>query len=132
MHWPSFKSNALASAAGVLVVCGLAVALLLTTRMSSNADSSGNVAAATGSAAATENAAEVAGVSVSIIHVGHTGGTGVYLRRTPDPNDRVRAWPDGTALTLMGPDVTQAGMTWKHVQDPAGNQGWVPAEYTDS
>ncbi|HZT08923.1 MAG TPA: hypothetical protein VFC51_18010 [Chloroflexota bacterium] len=64
------------------------------------------------------------------IHVANTGGVGAYVRRTPDMNDRIRAWRDGTALTVLGPDTTANGIEWKHVEDPAGNQGWIPAQYT--
>jgi hypothetical protein len=64
------------------------------------------------------------------IKVANTGGTGVYLRKTPNLGDRVRAWADGTALKVVGPDTVENGVTWKHVQDPAGNDGWIPAQYT--
>jgi hypothetical protein len=43
--------------------------------------------------------------------------------------DRLRAWTDGTILRVVGPDVSQNGIDWKHVQDPAGNDGWIPAQY---
>jgi hypothetical protein len=79
--------------------------------------------------------AEVAGVSVTsdyVVRVANTEGAGVFVRRSPSTADHIQAWPDGTALTVIGPDTTEAGMTWRHVQDPEGNQGWVPAQYTDS
>jgi hypothetical protein len=61
--------------------------------------------------------------------VGNTGGVGVYLRRTPHMDDQLKAWPDGTSLKVIGPDVDGDGHHWKNVQDPDGNVGWVPAEY---
>jgi len=64
------------------------------------------------------------------LKVANTGGTGVYLRKTPNMNDKVRPWADGTALKILGPDTNENGVNWKHVQDPAGNQGYIPAEYT--
>src|SRR5262249_41846625 len=30
--------------------------------------------------------------------VGNTGGDGVYVRRTAGGNDKIKAWPDGTAI----------------------------------
>lgn len=61
--------------------------------------------------------------------VGNTGGVGVYLRRTPNMNDRVVAWPDRTAMTVIGEDVDANGVHWKHVRDPRGNEGYIPAQY---
>lgn len=61
--------------------------------------------------------------------VGNTGGDGVALRRTPNLNDRVVAWPDRTVMTVVGPDVTANGLTWKNVRDPRGNVGFIPSQY---
>ena len=78
-----------------------------------------------------ENPAQLAAAPAAAqLKVANTGGTGVFLRRTPNMNDRVRAWADGTSLRVIGPDTIENGVTWKHVQDPAGNQGWIPSEYT--
>jgi hypothetical protein len=44
-------------------------------------------------------------------------------------DDRVTAWPDGTAMTVVGEDRQAEGRTWKNVRDPAGNTGWIPLEY---
>lgn len=64
-----------------------------------------------------------------VLAVGNTGGDGVYLRRTPRLSDRLRAWPDRTPMVTVGEDVEAEGRMWKHVRDPAGNVGWVPAQY---
>lgn len=61
--------------------------------------------------------------------VGNTGGDGVWLRRSPAMADKVRAWPDGTPMQVVGADTAAEGKTWKNVKDPAGNVGWIPAEY---
>ena len=61
--------------------------------------------------------------------VGNTGGEGVYIRRTADMDDRIKAWPDGTEMVVVGPDVTAEDILWKNVRDPDGNAGFVPAEY---
>ncbi len=61
--------------------------------------------------------------------VGNTGGWGVFIRLTPKASDRVRAWPDGTLMLVVGEDREAEGRIWKNVMDPSGIKGWVPAEY---
>ena len=65
---------------------------------------------------------------VSVV-VGNTGGIGVSIRRTPKLEDTIKAWPDGTEMLVIGDDREAEGMTWKNVQDPDGNKGWVPSMY---
>ncbi len=123
-----------AATTGLLMLCGAIVAAITIMGNSSTPASNQGVIAASGQQTAESGVtSEVAGIFVSnMVRVGNTGGTGVYVRRTPNTEDRVRAWPDGTTLRLIGSDVTENGMTWKHVEDPAGNQGWVPIQYTES
>ncbi len=64
------------------------------------------------------------------VRVANTDGIGAYIRRTPSLADRLRAWPDRTLLKVVGPDTTAEGIEWKQVEDPAGNRGWIPAQYT--
>jgi len=61
--------------------------------------------------------------------VGNTGGDGVYIRRTPAMADKIKAWPDGTRMTVLGEDRQAEGRAWCNVEDPDGTVGWVPAEY---
>ena len=61
--------------------------------------------------------------------VANTGGDGVYIRRTTDMADRIKAWPDGTEMVVVGPDVTVEGRPWRNVRDPDGNEGFVPVQY---
>jgi hypothetical protein len=68
--------------------------------------------------------------SVAAVRVANTDGIGAFLRRSPNLNDRLRAWPDNTLLKVVGPDTTAEGIDWKQVEDPAGNRGWIPAQYT--
>jgi SH3-like domain-containing protein len=35
-------------------------------------------------------------------------------------------------LRVLGPDQTVNGVVWRQVEDPAGNQGWIPAQYTQA
>lgn len=66
--------------------------------------------------------------SPQLFAVGHTDGQGAYLRRTPQ-GDRIRPWPDGTLLTLIGGDQIVEGKTWRNVRDPEGNDGWMVVDY---
>jgi Bacterial SH3 domain len=64
------------------------------------------------------------------VFVGNTDGEGVYVRNTPAMSDRVRAYPDGTPLEIVGPDTEGEGMSWHHVRAPDGVEGYVPVQYT--
>ena len=59
-------------------------------------------------------------------------GNGVYLRRSPNPDDRLVAWSDGTPLALLGEETDAAGMRWVKVRDPRGNEGWLPKAYVSA
>ncbi|MBI2906999.1 MAG: SH3 domain-containing protein [Chloroflexi bacterium] len=61
--------------------------------------------------------------------VGNTGGMGVYVRRTPSMEDKIKAWPDGTTMRVTGKETEGEGKKWLPVEDPDGNQGYVPSEY---
>ena len=62
--------------------------------------------------------------------VANTGGDGVYLRRSPQLNDRLSAFPERTRLEEIGPETTVDGIVWRHVRAPDGTAGYVPAQYT--
>jgi hypothetical protein len=85
-----------------------------------------------GSAAAPQatNTSAPAAPAGPTVYVGNTDGEGVYIRNTPVMDDRNQAYPDGTALTIIGPDVEGDGQSWKHVKAPDGTEGYVPAMYT--
>jgi hypothetical protein len=68
--------------------------------------------------------------AVDRVWVGNTDGEGVFVRKTPAMADRVRAYPDGTLLNVIGPDVDGEGVKWRHVRAPDGLEGYVPAQYT--
>jgi hypothetical protein len=61
--------------------------------------------------------------------VGKTGGDGIWIRATPAIGNKLKAWPDGTRMVVIGPDQTVGGQIWRNVRDPAGNVGWVAGEY---
>jgi uncharacterized protein YgiM (DUF1202 family) len=65
----------------------------------------------------------------TVMQIANTGGLGVYMRRSPSSDERIRAWVEGTRMTVIGPDEAVGGATWRHVRDPLGNEGWVPAQY---
>jgi hypothetical protein len=70
-----------------------------------------------------------AAATPSTMLVGNTDGIGVALRRLPGTEDRMKAWPDGTRLVVLGEERRTSGRVWKKVRDPEGNEGWVAAEY---
>lgn len=61
--------------------------------------------------------------------VGNTGGDGVYIRRTYHMEDKIKAWPDGTAMVEISGWLQVGDRLWRHVVDPDGTEGYVPAEY---
>jgi hypothetical protein len=61
--------------------------------------------------------------------VANTGGDGIWIRKTPGTGDKLKAWPDGTAMVVVGPDQSVDGAAWKNVRDPDGTVGWVAAAY---
>lgn len=63
------------------------------------------------------------------LRVGNTDGQGVYIRRTPRLDDRIRPWRDGTPMVVLGPPQTANGLTWLRVRAPDGVEGYIPAQY---
>ena len=61
--------------------------------------------------------------------VTNTDGQGVYVRKTPQMDDKLTAWPEGTRLRIVGPEVHSEDRLWVQVADPAGQVGWVPEDY---
>lgn len=61
--------------------------------------------------------------------VWRTGGDGVYIRKSPSSGDKLKVWPEGAPMLVIGYDQEAEGKTWKNVKDPDGNIGWIPAEY---
>jgi len=64
------------------------------------------------------------------VQVANTDGEGAFLRRTPNTQDRLAAYPEGTHLRVLGPDEDRDGTTWRHVATPDGAEGYIPASYT--
>ena len=62
-------------------------------------------------------------------YVGNTDGDGVFIRRTREMDDKIKAWPDGTAMIELTGASEAGNRLWRHVRDPDGNEGYVPAEY---
>jgi hypothetical protein len=51
-------------------------------------------------------------------------GDGVFIRRTKNMDDKIRVWPDGTAIDLLAVDTD-----WCQVRDPDGVVGYIPTLY---
>lgn len=64
-----------------------------------------------------------------VMLVGNTGGLGVFVRRTPHPEDKLQAWQDGTKMEVIGPSVESEGKRWYKVRAPDGAEGYIPAEF---
>ncbi|MBI3980180.1 MAG: SH3 domain-containing protein [Chloroflexi bacterium] len=80
-------------------------------------------------AGSTPTAAPTPAQSTALV-VANTGGQGVNLRAQPSTTARIVArLLDGTRLDVAGADVQAEGRTWKHVKDPAGNTGYIAAEF---
>lgn len=57
------------------------------------------------------------------------GSEGLSLRRSPGVGQRIKVWPDGTALVDLKETAEQGGKSWRRVRDPEGNDGWVAADF---
>ena len=68
-------------------------------------------------------------VDPTILYVANTDGDGVYIRRTPNLEDRINAWPDGTQMVRVGASVTVDSKIWENVRAPDGTVGFIPAQY---
>lgn len=61
--------------------------------------------------------------------VGNTDGQGVFVRRTPRLEDRLRAWRDGTRMEILGRTIEAEGRKWRKVRAPDGAEGYIPEEF---
>ncbi len=61
--------------------------------------------------------------------IANTNREGLVVRAEPG-GERKLALPEGTELTVIGPDREHEGRVWKNVRDARGNAGWVPEEFT--
>jgi hypothetical protein len=68
--------------------------------------------------------------TVRRVFVADTDGEGAFVRWTPSLDDRVKAYPEGTELQVVGPEVEAEGVTWRNVRAPDGLVGWIPKQYT--
>ncbi len=61
--------------------------------------------------------------------VGNTDGQGVFLRKTPQMSDKLRAWVDGTKMQVTGEGVEADGVRWLKVKAPDGTEGYIPQQF---
>jgi hypothetical protein len=69
------------------------------------------------------------GISQWVV-IANTDKVGVFLRNSPNMEDKTVAYPEGTRMRVIGPDTENQGRRWKQVATGDGRTGWVPAEYT--
>lgn len=68
--------------------------------------------------------------AVYLGQVTNTDGQGVFLRRSPNPDDRLpNAVPEGLTVRVIGEDSWVNGTPWRQVETTEGLRGWVPAQY---
>jgi hypothetical protein len=67
-------------------------------------------------------------VSPAFKIVANTNGEGVFLRKTPNLQDRLRAVNDGTHIEVSGIVKVIDGMAWTEVRTTEGT-AWVPTKY---
>ncbi len=109
----------------ILLIVG--VVMFLVWRISAdNSESFANSSVSASSAASsTEEHTDRTGTLV----VGNTDGDGAYIHVTPSLDNRITAWSDGTEVQSVGKSIYTNSRWWDHVQDPAGNVGWMASEY---
>jgi hypothetical protein len=135
--WLPFAVAVVALAVGILAAVNVAGNLAAPAEPAAPGPRSAATAQSTRAAPATQGGqgpqgtqAPPGGEQTAFIRIANTGGEGAYIRRTTNMDDRLRPWPDNTRLQVIGPDAATNGTQWKNVQDPAGNQGWIPAQFT--
>lgn len=84
---------------------------------------------ATAPAGPTQTPAPTPTLTPYVVYVGNTDGLGVALRKEAGGTERIKAWPDRTAMTVVGEDQLVEGGLWAPVRDPDGNMGWVSRAY---
>ena len=62
--------------------------------------------------------------------VNNVGQDGLSLRRAAGTTgQRIKVWPDGTAMADLGETAEDGGKSWRKVRDPDGNVGWAATEF---
>ncbi|MBK9712565.1 MAG: SH3 domain-containing protein [Kouleothrix sp.] len=60
----------------------------------------------------------------------NTEGQGLFLRQEHSGDSEVlKTLPDGTVVTIAGPDFSGPDRVWKNVREPDGSTGWVAADF---
>ena len=54
---------------------------------------------------------------------------GLYLREAPGGSQELELIADGTELILLDGSETVDDLEWRQVRTPAGNEGWVAADF---
>jgi uncharacterized protein YgiM (DUF1202 family) len=84
---------------------------------------------ASATATATPTPDESAAPAGEPVEVFGTGGQGANLRAEPGTGGQlIRTLPDGTHLTVIGPDREAGGLTWRNVRGDGGTTGWIVAD----
>ncbi|NOK63826.1 MAG: hypothetical protein GFH27_549283n58 [Chloroflexi bacterium AL-W] len=68
------------------------------------------------------------------LRVFDTGELGLFMRAEPNTspdNPPVKTLPDGSLVTVIGPDYTGPERVWKNIRDAEGAEGWVATEFLE-
>ncbi|MCC7372210.1 MAG: SH3 domain-containing protein [Chloroflexi bacterium] len=102
-----------------------------TTAATATRELTGTAAAATPSPTSGGSATPAGTPAPERIEITGTGGGGANLRAEPGTSARIlQTIPDGTQLTIVGPDREVGGRTWRNVRGQGGTTGWVAADST--
>ena len=63
------------------------------------------------------------------VWIGGTGGSGVYLRNSPNDGDRAVVLADGTSVGITGEQVEGDGKQWWPITTANNDTGYVQIEY---
>ncbi|HMO57541.1 MAG TPA: SH3 domain-containing protein [Roseiflexaceae bacterium] len=65
-----------------------------------------------------------------VLRVSGTGDQGLFLRPGPtQSNPAIKTLPEGSTVTVVGPDETAEGRVWKYIRDEQGSEGYAAGDF---
>lgn len=73
----------------------------------------------------------IGGEALPKVRVSGTGTSGLFMRSTASRGaSAVKTLPEGTVLEIIGEKTVDGSMSWLHVRDSAGAEGYVAESFT--
>lgn len=73
----------------------------------------------------------VGGAALPQVRVSGTGSAGLYMRSAASRSaSTIKTLPEETVLDVIGDKTVDGTMSWIHVRDNTGAEGWVAESYT--